>query len=40
MERLTIGIVGGGNVGDIGGDVHDCVGRWETRDGAREEIEG
>ena len=32
-EKFAIGIVVGavkGNCGDVGGEVHDCVGRWET----------
>ena len=40
MERLAIGTVDGSNVGDVGGDVHDCVGRWDNREGVSEVIEG
>ena len=31
--------VGVGDIGDVGGDVHDCVGLWDSRDGVREVID-
>lgn len=39
MERSAIGIVDNWDVGDVGGDVQDCVGRWDNREGVSEVIE-
>jgi hypothetical protein len=39
VERSAIGIVDNWDVGDVGGDVQDCVGRWDSREGVSEEIE-
>jgi hypothetical protein len=40
VDRFTIGIVVGSNVGDVGWDIHDCVGRCDRREGASDAIEG
>lgn len=43
MDRFAIGMVVGtmrGNCGDVGGEVHDCVGRWENWEGVRDAIDG
>ena len=31
---------GGRKVGEAGGEVHDCVKRWDNRDGASEAMDG
>jgi len=43
VNRFAMGMVVGavgGYCGDVGGEVHDCVGRWEKWDGVRDAIEG
>jgi len=43
VARFAIGIVigpVGANWGDVGGDVQDCVGRWEKWEGVSDVIDG
>ena len=40
MTGCRAGGGGGRKVGEVGGEVQDCVRRWDSRDGAREVIDG